>query len=242
MKKSWYDIRAAAGGKRAAVTIYDEIGFYGISAASFWRDLSALAKDDEPVDIHISSPGGNVSDGMAIYSMLKGRTGRVTTYIDGIAASIASVIALAGDIVVMPANALMMIHNPSWAVSGDAPALREYADVLDKVSGQIASIYVQKSGESEETVRAAMDATTWLTGEEAFARGYADVLGEEKNLYARFDLAAYASIPADIAARFTGKAAPESVTAAETPSHQALANALSDMARAFSTIRIGEKA
>lgn len=238
MKKSWYDVRAAADGQRARVTIYDEIGFYGISAASFYRDLSAVAKDAEPVDIRISSPGGSVYDGMAIYSMLKGRAGKVTAYVDGIAASIASIVALAADIVVMPENSMMMIHNPFGAAVGDAPAMREQADILDKIAGQMAAIYAQKSGESEETVKAAMAATTWMTGKEAVERGYADVLGEERAFSARFDLSAYASIPPDIAARFAGKPAQE----AENINHQALVHALSDVARAFSSIRVGEKA
>ena len=110
--RSWYAIRARAEG--AEVSIYDEIGAYGVSAKSFLDELGAL-EGEAPLTLRLNSPGGSVFDAVAIYNALKRHAGPVSVWIDGIAASAASYVAMAGDEVVMPENAFLMIHDPrAW--------------------------------------------------------------------------------------------------------------------------------
>lgn len=172
MAKSWYSIRNAAKGD-AEISIYDEIGVYGVRAKDFVRGLKA-AGDVQSITLRINSPGGSVFDGLAIHNVLKDHKARVTVKVDGIAASIASVIAMAGDRVEMPANAMMMIHDPYGAVLGTASDMREIADVMDKVKASLVTAYMAKSGQDADTIGQMMAETTWLSAEEAVERGFAD--------------------------------------------------------------------
>jgi len=140
---SWYAIRARGTG--AEVAIYDEIGAYGVSAKGFLAELGALP-DGTPVDLRLNSPGGSVFDAVAIHNALKRHEGPVTVWIDGIAASAASYIAMAGDEIVMPENAFLMIHDPAGLVMGTAEDMRAMAEALDKVKGSLVSGYAAKSG------------------------------------------------------------------------------------------------
>jgi ATP-dependent protease ClpP protease subunit len=117
MTRRWYQFRAQAGG--AEIVIYDEIGAFGIPAKAFLDELKALGPVAE-LTVRINSPGGSVFDGVAIYNALKRHDAAVTVWIDGIAASIASMIAMAGDEVVMPENAMLVLHDPSGLVAGTA--------------------------------------------------------------------------------------------------------------------------
>ena len=179
MSKSWYNMTPAkAEGGAAEILLYDTIGGWGISAKQFASDLKALAGGN--ITLRINSPGGDVMEGAAIFNILKADGRPVTVYIDGLAASMASVVAMAGK-VIMPANALMMIHNP-WTLSmGDADRLRKDADLLDKIKGQIVGAYEGKCGakQSRDAIVAMMDAETWMDGKEAVAAGFADECGEE---------------------------------------------------------------
>jgi ATP-dependent protease ClpP protease subunit len=127
--KRWFEFKALAQG--AEIAIYEEIGAFGLPAKAFLDELKALGPRD--VMLRINSPGGSVFDGVAIYNALKRHEGRVTVLIDGIAASIASMIAMAGDEVVMPANAMLMLHDPSGVVMGTAVDMRSTAEALDKM-------------------------------------------------------------------------------------------------------------
>jgi len=181
----WYEIIDRQ--ERAEIWIYEQIGEdwwtgEGVTAKGFQKELSGIKAKD--IDLHINSPGGNVFDGTTIYNLLKQHHATITTYIDGLAASIASVIALAGDKVVMAENALFMMHNPSGMVMGTAQDMRSMADVLDKVRGSIATAYVAKSGRSEDEINALMDAETWMTAEEARSAGFVDEIGSEMDLAA----------------------------------------------------------
>lgn len=186
MPKCWYDIKAKGGGT-AEVLVYDEIGAWGVSAKQFARDLKDLGKISQ-IDLRINSPGGSVFDGNAIFNQLKQHPANVTVYIDGLAASMASVIAMAGDRIVMPENALMMIHNPWTVAIGDAEELRKNADLLDKIKDTLIGAYGRSMMTDEEIVEM-MDAETWLTGEEAVEMGFADELEQEVALAAcaKFD-------------------------------------------------------
>ena len=126
--KRWYDF---APGERRRIVIYDEIGAFGIPAKAFLDELKALGPVAE-LTLRINSPGGSVFDGVAIYNALKRHDATVTVWIDGIAASIASMIAMAGDEVVMPENAMLVLHDPSGLVAGTASDMRAMAEALDR--------------------------------------------------------------------------------------------------------------
>ncbi len=157
----------------ADIYIYDEIGGWGISARRFTEDLISLGNLSH-INLHIHSPGGEVFDGIAIYNQLKNHSATITVYIDGLAASMASVIAMVGDTVIMPKNAMMMIHKP-WGVSwGDANDMREYADLLDKLENVLIPAYVAKTGKTTEEITAMLELETWLDGDECVEHGFAD--------------------------------------------------------------------
>ena len=172
--ESWYSMRAMARGS-VEILLYDEIGGWGITAKQFAQDLAACG-DVSQINLRIHSPGGDVFAGMAIYNTLKAHPARVDVYIDGLAASMASVIAMAGDKVYMPTNAMMMIHKPWGAQGGDADDMRRYADLLDKVEGTLVQAYVSKTGKSAEEIHALLKDETWMDGGEAVAAGFADQL------------------------------------------------------------------
>lgn len=172
----WYDIRNAEDGP-AVVRIYDEIGFWGTTAEDFARDLATVTAGE--IEVQISSPGGDVFDGVAIFNALRVHPARVTTRVDGVAASVASVIAQAGDHRVMLSGAQMMIHE-AWGIAiGPAAEMREYADLLDRQNDNIATIYAAASGGSAEDFKALMaGGDKWLSAAEAVELGLADEVVE----------------------------------------------------------------
>ena len=175
--QSWYSIKAKAN-DTAEISIYDEIGFWGVSAASFAQDLKDCGNNLKQINLHIHSPGGDVFDGIAIYNLLKNHPANVTVYIDGLAASMASVIAMAGNEVIMPENAMMMIHKPWGIQGGDAEDMRKYADLLDKVENTLIPAYASKTGKTPEELAEMLSAETWLNGKECVEQGFADKLAE----------------------------------------------------------------
>ena len=175
--QSWYSIKAKAN-DTAEISIYDEIGFWGVSAASFAQDLKSCGNNLKQINLHIHSPGGDVFDGIAIYNLLKNHPANVTVYIDGLAASMASVIAMAGNEVIMPENAMMMIHKPWGIQGGDAEDMRKYADLLDKVENTLIPAYASKTGKTPEELAEMLSAETWLTAKECVEQGFADKLAE----------------------------------------------------------------
>lgn len=186
IRRSWpgargpygYDMRAAAGDSAAVeIYVYGEIG-WEVTAQSFLADLHEAAGPTTPLVVHINSIGGSVFEGLAIYNVLAARRAPVTTIVDGIALSMGSVIALAGEPTQMPSNALMMIHDPSWCACGTPEEMRHQADVLDKIRDRLVGIYVAKSGQDEAEIRRLMAAETWLSGTEAVALGLADEVVE----------------------------------------------------------------
>lgn len=165
-------VTAAADGAR--VNIYDEIGPWGVNAADFVRDFTALALTaTSTVDVHINSPGGDVYDGLAIYQALKASPATVNVHIDGLAASAASFIAMAGDSIEIGRNARMMIHDASTIVYGNAADMRETAAWLDEESNNIADIYAQQAGGDVADWRAIMVEERWYSAEQALAAGLA---------------------------------------------------------------------
>ncbi|MFF1413369.1 head maturation protease, ClpP-related [Streptomyces sp. NPDC058289] len=169
--RDWYRIRNATS-TTAEILMYDEIGYYGVTAKDFASALSDVTASS--IDIRISSPGGDVMDGLAIYQALLRHPAKVTAYIDGIAASIASVIAMAGDRRVIGRNSSFMIHDASALCVGQSKDMRETAQLLEKISNNIADVYAHRTGvEDAEHWRSLMKAETWWTGAEAVKAGLA---------------------------------------------------------------------
>ena len=193
--KSWYTIRARTSGTE--VLIYDEIGAYGVTAKGFLAELGALP-DDAAIDLRLNSPGGSVFDAVAIYNALKRHEGEITVWIDGIAASAASYIAMAGDTIVMPENAFLMIHDPSGLVTGTAEDMRSTAEALDKVKGSLIQGYTAKSGKPDDEIAALMAAETWLDTKDALDLGFIDRIAEPVKLAASFDVARYRNAPPEL--------------------------------------------
>lgn len=175
--QSWYTIQAKTA-DTAEISIYDEIGGWGISAQQFAKDFKALGNNLKQINLHIHSPGGDVFDGIAIYNLLKNHPSNKTVTIDGLAASMASVIAMAGTEIIMPENAMMMIHKPWGVQGGDADDMRKYADLLDKVEDTLIPAYAAKTGKSAEELAEMLAAETWLNGKECVEHGFADKLAE----------------------------------------------------------------
>ena len=199
--KTWYQIKAKANSPRAAeISIHDEIGLWGVSASAFMRDLRGMGELDE-IHLSIHSPGGDVLDGWAIYNSLKNSKAKITARVEGLAASMASVILMAADTVEIPENAYVMIHNPWGLAIGDAEEMRDTADLLDKLGNGLVNAYTSRTGNSEEDVRAWMDAETWMDGKEAVERGFADTLLDGVAMSARaFDTRRFVMTPKSIQA------------------------------------------
>lgn len=172
--------------------IYDEIGFFGVDAETFAKDLNAVKGE---VLVRINSPGGSVWDGMAIYNAIKERKEPTNTRVDGLAASAASYIAVAGHNISMAENAFLMIHEPWSMVVGSAGDMRKEADLLDKVNEQIINMYVKKSGKAFDDVKTAMADETWLNGKDAMEFGLVDQIVDENPAENLFDLSVFNNVP-----------------------------------------------
>lgn len=188
-----FSMRAEAG--RAEVLLYDVIDpWYGISAKQFHADLKALG-EVTTIDLRINSPGGSVTEGMAIYSILKRQEARVIAHVDGIAASMASVVAMAANEIVMAQGAYLMIHNPLGVVVGEADEMREYADLLDKTKAQLVAIYAKRTNRPAEDIARLMDEETWFTPDEAIAAGFADRSTADLAIAASIDASRFTNLP-----------------------------------------------
>ena len=190
MNRKWYEINNSVD--VTDVYLFNDIGTFGVSAQSFVEEIKEY--EDKELAIHINSLGGEVFDGMAIYSIIQRRKAKTTVYIEGIAASIASVIALAADEVIMSENSLLMIHNAWGGTQGDASEMRKQADVLDKISNEIAEIYVKKTHLPYDEIVRMMSEETWLTAEEAVALGFVDSISEPIKVAAKYDVSKFKNI------------------------------------------------
>lgn len=167
----WYRIRNADT-DRATVYIYDFIDPWGVTAADFVAELAAITSPS--IDLHINSGGGLVFDAVAIYAALRNHAARVDVSIDGLAASAASFVAMAGDSIVIEKPAKIMIHDASMIVWGNAADMTEAAALLDELSDTIAAIYADRAGGPVAQWRDAMRATTWYSAAAAVDAGLAD--------------------------------------------------------------------
>lgn len=175
-KPAAVDIRAAVDGV-TEIFIYEEIGFWGVTAKEFVDQLNSISTPR--ITVRINSPGGDVFDGLAIHAALKQHPSEITCQVDGIAASAASFIALAGKKCIMSENALMMVHCAWGFALGNKSDMRETADILDKIDSQLADIYAKKTGKEPAECLAMMAGEgkndgTWLTAQEAKDYGLVD--------------------------------------------------------------------
>lgn len=193
-KKKYWEFKAKSQDE-ADLYLYIEIASWGAgyaahSAQSFKREMDVLG-EIKILNVYINSPGGDVFEGNAIYNLLtrKAKKCAVNVYVDGMAASIASVIAMAGTKIIMPNNAMMMVHNV-WAYTwGNAAELREVADTLDKINTSTKQAYLNKAGGKldEETLTGLMDQESWLSAQDCLDYGLCDEVIGAKQIAAKFD-------------------------------------------------------
>ena len=192
--RSWYEIKAKQDS--ADIYIYDEIGGWGITASAFVNELRGLK--GEALNLYINSPGGSVFDGIAIYNALSRHEGGVNVTVDSLAASIASVIAQAGETRTMAKSSAMMIHD-AWGIAiGDPATMEKMRDELAKLSDSIADIYADRAGGTAEEWRSRMADETWYKADDAVAAGLADtVAGAPQNAYTGrvFNLSKFDKVP-----------------------------------------------
>jgi ATP-dependent Clp endopeptidase proteolytic subunit ClpP len=194
MAGKWYAFKKSADKSgETELFVYDEIGsFGGVGAKQFIGDLKAHA--GEHIHLRINSPGGEIIEGAAIFNALSRHEGGLTVHIDGLAASMASVLAMAGRPVYMADNALMMIHNPWSMAAGESRDLRKQADLLDTMKTNLVRAYQKKTGMEEKQISKLMDEETWMDALEAVALGFVDAIEEgvpaaasAKQMRSRFD-------------------------------------------------------
>lgn len=191
-RKPMWEIRQSANAGTLDIYIYGDVEgdsydwwtdevIESETSANHFRDELAKYPNATQINIYINSYGGSVFEGTAIYNQLRRHPAHKTVYIDGFACSVASVIAMAGDEIVMPRNALMMIHNMWMSAVGNAAELRKAADDLDVINAAGRGAYLAKAGDKlpEEKLVEMMDAETWLTAEDCITYGLADRLADQ---------------------------------------------------------------
>lgn len=184
-----FDIRASDGAME--IDLYDEVGFWGVNA----KDFRARLKDAGDVVLRINSPGGDVFDGLAIFNDLVAHKGRVRVEVTGIAASIASIIAMAGDEIAIADNAFFMIHN-AWTIGvGNRHDFNDLSGTLAKIDDALARTYASRTGTGIRTIKQMMDDETWLTAKEAKDLKFATESLTASDAKAKFDLSVFASVP-----------------------------------------------
>lgn len=209
------NVEFKAKGSRGEIWLYDQIGasFFGdgITAKSFQKELAALGKVTT-INLRINSPGGDVFDGFAIYNQLKQHPASIEVDVDGVAASISSIIAMAADQgkLRMAKNAMMMIHDPQGGVYGNADEMLRVASLLGQVKGNLAQTYVDRTGNKKSQVEDWMTDETWLTAETAVQHGFADQVTPETQVSACMGLTNFRNLPDALKQRMQG-AAPQPI-------------------------------
>jgi ATP-dependent Clp endopeptidase proteolytic subunit ClpP len=169
-KKKWFEIKNSAG--EVTIFIYDEISDWGMTAKDFVDQFKKIKADK--ITLRINSPGGDVFDGLAIYNLLRSSGKEIEVIIDGMAASIASVIAMAGTTIKMSNSAMLMIHNPWNWMGGESDDFRKMADILDQIRDIIANSYVERTGKPIDEIISLMKDETWMDANKAKELGFID--------------------------------------------------------------------
>ena len=179
--------------KSAEIYLYEDIGagwFGGVSSKEFSDELKGIGPVDT-INLRLNSPGGSVFEGVAIYNLLASNSAKVTVHIDGLAASIASIIAMAGDEIRMADNALMMIHDPWGMAVGTAEDMRKEAETLEVVRDTLVGTYAKRTTATESEISDWMNAETWMDAAFAVENGFADQVTEEMKQAACADCSRY---------------------------------------------------
>ncbi len=195
-KPAWYSVQAL-GEDTQEIFIYDVIGWPYNDVGELVRTMAGMK--DKPILARINSPGGDVFDGMALFNAFANHPGGVSVRIESLAASMASVVAMAGKKVEAYRNTMLMIHN-AWVMAiGDENVLREIADLLEKIDGNILDIYTGKTKTGKKEMKQMMAEETWMTAQEAKEKGFIDTILESgKPAKAQFDLSIFAHAPDDL--------------------------------------------
>ena len=245
MKRNWFSIKNL-GPTQAEILIYDTIGKgcececeecdCGVGAKDFAEQMAEIPESQD-ILIRINSPGGSITDGLAIYNTINRRKDRVECIVDGFALSAASFIAIAGRKLSMPENAILMIHNPMGVACGDSREMAKMASVLDTCKSSIVSIYRDKTGKSDAEISAALDAETWFNGAEAKAWGLCDEVVPSVVLNNSFDLSNFKNAPklSGDPSRLTPIIAPEPSPANGSPVSISAATEVGETGNAAST-------
>lgn len=192
-RPEWYKIEASAN-DQAEILVYDVIGWPYNDAGDLVRYVNSLG--DKDILVRLNTPGGDVFDGMAIFNALANHKGKVTIRIEALAASMGSVLAMAGKEIQAYSNTMMMIHDPWTYMAGNQYELREMADLLEKISGQMLDVYAGRSKVGKREMKEIMKAETWYTAKEAKEKGFIDTILETgKAAKAQFDLTMYTNAP-----------------------------------------------
>lgn len=178
--------------KQLDIILHDEIGFFGTQSKQF-HELLAENGGVQTITVDINSPGGSVWDGFSIYNALKAHSAEVRIKVSGVAASIASVIAMAGNVIEMPETSMLMMHKPFIGAmfGADSPKLRKQAEALDKIEQGIIAAYKTRLDKSKKEIAEMLNETTWLTAKEAHELGMADLVTEEEDVLDFFDFTSY---------------------------------------------------
>lgn len=196
--KNWYKMIHNKATQSAEIMIYDEIGIWGITSKDFAKDVKALG-DVKQITVRINSPGGSMTEGNAIYNILKKHPAEIITDVESIAWSMASLVAQSGDRRLMAANGLILIHNPLGVGMGESSDLRKTAEIMDKLKERVITVYSEKSGLDRETISVMMDEETVMDSDEALELGFIDEITDAVEIAAHFDLSKYdfKNIPKD---------------------------------------------
>ena len=192
-RPEWYKIEASAN-DQAEILVYDVIGWPYNDAGDLVRYVNSLG--DKDILVRLNTPGGDVFDGMAIFNSLANHKGKVTIRIEALAASMGSVLAMAGKEIQAYSNTMMMIHDPWIYTAGNQYELREMADLLEKISGNMLDVYAGRSKIGKREMKEIMKAETWYTAKEAKEKGFINTILETgKATKAQFDLTMYTNAP-----------------------------------------------
>ncbi len=170
--KPWYEITNRIN-QTIDVELHNEIGRGGVTAAEFIKELNSHHQA-KSINLSIHSPGGNMLDGFAMFNALKKHPAKVFSHVAGIAASAASTVLMAGDVITMPEDAFIMIHNPMGAVVGGSEEMRDYAAVMDKLKVGAVNIYAKKTGKTARELSVMMNEETWMDSDDALKHGFID--------------------------------------------------------------------
>jgi len=187
----WFTAAVAARDPRVGeIAVYDDIGFFGITALDFLREVRELG-DVSRINLRIDSAGGEVGAALAMFNILRRHPARIHVTVDAVAASAATLIAMAGDQIVMPENAMMLLHNPMAGLLGyfSAEQLRDEAEQTDRWRDMMIATYGAKAPLSPEEIGTILEASTWLTAVEAIEQGFADEVLPVSRAHARVNLA-----------------------------------------------------